>query len=528
MLRPSPTFEVRIGLEFVLLAGLPAGIWSGYAHDAQHTALATIGAQPLNQVHWSAAVDLNPQVASGELLIHYGSPAVTAGNTVLLPVKTGATDGFEVQARNGATGAPLYTLSSDYALPPHNWTPPYGVVLSARLAGAEPRERAGGEQQRTPLPKVGERLYYPGAGGTVYYRDQVDSATGPVGRIAFYGNALYAANAAVFNSAVQISTPLTADSAGNIYFGFIVQGSNPANLASGIARISNDGTGTWMSAPAFAGGDDSIVEVAPNCAPALSLDGSTIYFAVSDGQEFGAGYLVSANSATLAPVAHVELVDPRGGLATVSSDSSASPMVGPDGDVYFGVLEANCCSSHNDRGWMLHFDSALTQTKTPGSFGWDDTASVVPANLVPSYSGTSAYLILVKYNNYAGLGTGNGVNKVAVLDPEASQEDEYSTTPVQVMKEVLTVTGPTAAPESGFPDAVREWCINTAAIDPVGKAALVNSEDGVIYRWDFTTNTLSQRLRLTGGLGEAYTPTIIGMDGTAYAVNDATLFAVGN
>ncbi len=56
----------------------------------------------------------------------------------------------------------------------------------------------------------------------------------------------------------------------------------------------------------------------------------------------------------------------------------------------------------------------------------------------------------------------------------------------------------------------------------------MNSEDGVIYRWDFTTNTLSQKLRLTAGLGEAYTPTIIGADGTIYAINDATLFAVGN
>ena len=152
----------------------------------------------------------------------------------------------------------------------------------------------------------------------------------------------------------------------------------------------------------------------------------------------------------------------------------------------------------------------------------------MPSNLVPSYNGSSSYLILVKYNNYAGQGTGNGVNKLAVLDPNASQQDEYSTTPVQVMREVLTVTGPTAEPQNEFPNAVREWCINTAAIDPAGKSALVNSEDGVVYRWDFTTNTLTQHVRLTSGLGEAYTPTVIGADGTVFAINDATLFAVGN
>lgn len=519
---------MKLRHEFLFLAALPVSVWSGYGHDPQHSALSTVAAQALNRIHWSAPVDLDPQLTSGELFIHYGSPAITQGNTVLVPVKTGAAGGFEVEAINGANGTLLYTLTTDYSFPPHAWTPPYGLVLSVRVNGSEPRDRARSEPRPQPLAKLNERLYYPGAGGTVYYRDNVDSSSGPAGQIAFYGNALYAANSAALNTAVQISTPLTADSQGNIYFGFIAAGPNPANLTSGIARISSDGTGSWMSAPAFAAGDSSITQVALNCAPALSRDETTLYFAVSDGSEFGAGYLVSASSATLAPVARIQLLDPRGGSATVSTDSSASPMVGPDGDVYFGVLENNCCGSHNDRGWMLHFDAALTQTKTPGSFGWDDTASVVPANLVPSYRGTSSYLILVKYNNYAGAGTGNGVNKLAVLDPNATQQDEYSSTPVEVMREVLTVTGVTAAPQPDYPNAVREWCINTVAIDPANKSALVNSEDGVIYRWDFTSNTLTQPLRLTSGLGEAYTPTLIGADGTVYAINDATLFALGN
>jgi hypothetical protein len=523
--------------ESLFLAALPVFLWSGYGHDGHHTALSTVGAQALNGIHWSAPVDMNPQTASGELLIHYGSPAVTAANTVLVPVKTGLTGGFAVQARSGATGALIYSLPSDYTLPPHDWTPPYGIVLSSPsnsgLLGREARPREPGGGARGPgarEPKLTERLYYPGAGGTVYYRDAVDSATGPSGQIAFYGNALYTANAAAFNSAVEISTPLTADSRGNIFFGFVVQGTNPANLTGGIARISSDGSGTWMSAQTLAGGDTLIVQGASNCAPALSRDESTIYFAVSGSGDFTNGYLAALDSTSLAPAARVRLMDPRGGLATVSGDSSASPMVGPDGDVYYGVLENNCCGSHNDRGWMLHFDSTLTQTKIPGSFGWDDTPSVVPANLVPSYTGASSYLILVKYNNYAGVGTGDGVNKLAVLDPNASQADEYAgSLPVaQVMQEVLTVTGPTPEPQPGFPNAVREWCINTAVIDPVSKSAFVNSEDGVMYRWDFTTNTLADKRRLTAGLGEAYTPTLIGADGTIYAINDATLFAIGN
>jgi hypothetical protein len=64
-------------------------------------------------------------------------------------------------------------------------------------------------------------------------------------------------------------------------------------------------------------------------------------------------------------------------------------------------------------------------------------------------------------------------------------------------------------------------------VDPATKSVLVNNEDGILYRWDLTTNILSQQITLTSGLGEAYTPTLIGPDGTVYAINNATLFAVG-
>jgi hypothetical protein len=232
------------------------------------------------------------------------------------------------------------------------------------------------------------------------------------------------------------------------------------------------------------------------------------------------------DSKTLLPINAVRLIDPASGFdASTADESSATPTVGPDGDVYFGVLE-NPFPSHNDRGWLLHFSGDLTQQKIPGSFGWDDTASVVDASLVSSYHGTSKYLLMTKYNNYANVG-GDGINKLAVLDPNAGMPDPIDGT-TTVMSEVLTVKGVTRDP--GFPSlpgAVREWCINSSAVDPINKSIMANSEDGKLYRWDLTTNKLNAVIRLTGGLGEAYTPTVIGIDGTVYAINDAVLFAVG-
>ena len=65
-----------------------------------------------------------------------------------------------------------------------------------------------------------------------------------------------------------------------------------------------------------------------------------------------------------------------------------------------------------------------------------------------------------------------------------------------------------------------------AAVDPLRRSILANNEDGVLYRWDLTTNTLSQSVRLTSGLGQAYTPTLVGADGAVYAISNAVLFSI--
>ena len=492
---------VAAGPDVPPAAAVDGPAWWSFARDAQHAATGAVATQDLNRIAWSTPLDLAPPRVNGALLIHYGSPVVTSHNTVVVPVKTAAAGAFRIEARSGGNGGPIWSASSDYVLPPHNWVPSYNLALTS-----------------------GNRLYAPGAGGKLLVKDDADASGGALRAVVFYGAAAYNAAPAAFDAGVFINTPVTVDGQGNAFFGFMVTAANPAGLVSGIARVDANGVGIWTPA-AGAAGDPAIDKVSMNSAPALSADAKTLYVAVNAARVAGqtqGGYLVALDSATLAVRNKALLIDPK--LATnarVSDDSTASPTVGPDGDVYFGVLET-AFGTHNGRGWLLHFDATLATRRVPGGFGWDDTASVVPASMVPSYHGPSSYLLMTKYNNYAGIGSGDGANRLALLDPQASQTDPISGLPV--MREVLTILGPTF--ESGTSGAVREWCVNTAAVDPLTKSVLVNSEDGYLYRWDVSTNRLTQRIQLTSGIGEAYTATVIGADGAVYAVNNAVLFSI--
>ncbi|HWE96126.1 MAG TPA: PEP-CTERM sorting domain-containing protein [Tepidisphaeraceae bacterium] len=470
--------------------------WQGYAGNAQHTAISLTPADSLQTINWSTNVDLSlPHPTVGDVYVHYGSPMITPGNTVIVPVRQADGASFQIDAFNGSTGAAKWSLSTDYTLPSSSWVPPYSPTL-------------------TPSG----RLYYPGNGGTLYYRDSTDSSSGATGQLAFYGaTSYYQANAANFNADVKISTPLTSDPAGNVYFGFQATGglkdSTGNVLQSGIAKITPTGAATWVATPS---------PVSLNAALAISNNGNSVYALTTD-------HLVQFNTSNLATVASTTLTDLNGNTWAPTDVSTASPMVGPDGDVYVGTL--NGPQFNNDRGWLLHFSGDLATAKAPGAFGWDSTPSVVPASVVAkmkaagTYSGSASYLLMCKYNNYADFGIGDGQNKLAILDPTSLHTDPA--TGYQAMKEVMTITGVT--PDPSFPNtpgAVREWCINTAAVDAADCTVLANSEDGRLYCWNLLTNTFTQSITLNSATGEAYTPTEIGPDGTVYATNDGFLYAV--
>src|SRR5215469_253412 len=116
---PQKAATVSLALTFLLTGkvdGQPT-----FAGNAQHTALYSPTAQNLNAIHWTTSIDLNNTGGYA----HYGAPVMTPANTVFVPVKTGANGGFQINAFNAGSGTALYTLSTDYTLPAHDWIPTY-------------------------------------------------------------------------------------------------------------------------------------------------------------------------------------------------------------------------------------------------------------------------------------------------------------------------------------------------------------------------------------------------------------------
>ena len=476
----------------------------------------------MGTIKWSTPVDEFPQSAGSA---HYASPAITYRNTVVVGVKTGETDGFKLEGLAGATGANLWTMSTDYSMVSTNNTYWYSVYPFA-IANASTVVAAG-------------------AGGTILVKQDADTPTSPVRAYCFYQPLVKYLRTPESYTGVKICTAMTPDTRGCTYFGYVTDSSIPSVTRTligtgGFVRFQTGGTFAYARASDLVpGGSGDSCRPVYNSAPVENADRSAIYVSVADDTQ-GTYYLVKLDAWTLQKLASVRLLDPSNGYGVWECPcGSGSPMIAPDGQVFYGVMRSYDPYS---RGYMLQFDKNLKQTDSTGkrfpvgSFGWDDTPSIVPASACGAYKGKSAYLLLTKYNNYIDA-NGTGRNKLAILDPKRDDLTSDIHSHIPVMTEVITVLGITCdsnhyactdTTDVTNPSVpVREWCINAAAIDPSTHSALINSEDGHAYRWNLDTNKLVQGTYLAPATGEPYTPTAVGPDGTVYAINDASLHAIG-
>ena len=278
-------------------------VWACYAGNAQHTAVSMFAPSGYTNIAWSTALDANPPVNGNDLSIHYGSAALT-GITIVIPYKL-QSGHFEFDGRLISTGHLNWSYTSTYNLPPGgwNWIPPVSGTLLPNGSYVGP-------------------VY----GGGIFVRPHVDSATQTPSVYYPCGNTEFNNYSSQYAQNVFISTPITADISGNVYYGVRTYGAVHNGMTSGFVKMDTSGNATMYTCAANHW-------PALNAAPAVSNDGKTIYAveAVNGSIE---SHMIALNASTMAKTADALLIDPSSGYdAYAEPDGTSCPLVGPDGDV---------------------------------------------------------------------------------------------------------------------------------------------------------------------------------------------------
>lgn len=427
-------------------------------------------------------------------------------------------------------------------------------------------------------------IYVPGAQGAIWKLNKADGSVAKHVTPSFSGPNVTPAN-------TFVSSPLTADAQGNIYYNVIA-----LNTTGGNPWGSNDVAGSWLvkvtpgdaatmatyaspvpgapagtsfncpgtffdsnPVPAFPWPPSSNA-IAPNSpfpcgsqrpgvniAPAVSADGSTIYTASVAHFNSMTSYLVAVNS-NLTPKWQASMQNRlNDGCGVIL------PIAGA------GVTNlANSCLF----GTTMGVDPT---TNAPGSGNIVDQASSSPTVLP---DGSVVFGALDNYNFSRGHlfhfdTNGNFVNAYDFGWDSTPAAYSHNGTYSVIIKDnhydssaycsgaspVCAVAPPgpyyitqidhnfniewqfqSTTIDANHPNGY-EWCINMPAVDMDGNV-FVNSEDGNIYELPQGNSGVFQtptgKMFLNLALGAAYTPLSIGADGKLYTQNNGHLFAVGN
>jgi hypothetical protein len=532
-------------LTMMLLAAAAAeGQWQQFGGNQEHTGSAALTAQPLVKV--LADVVYDPFVSdeiqsdSGDLFIHYPAPMLDGDDVFMSFKQQSSVFPFpmmwgvrRLHWENGQLIEKWSTTTDWSPVPdrPNLWEPVFQAVLANGF------------------------IFAPAEGGTLL---QIDRTAGTViGRVNPFGT---------LNSQTFVSGALAVDVSGNIFYGaFRLQNTNPwqndvtgawlvrvkPDLSTSIVPYStlvpnapraNDlctyefSAGSARVPPSPNSVPPSIVcgsqRPGLNSAPAIAPDG-TIYIVSRAHFNDYWSYVVAVN-ADLTPKWSTSLrnrfhdgcnvflpangtpggcpdgtatgVDPwenQPGSGRVIDNSTASPVVAPDGSVIYGSYTFY----NNDQGHMVHLAADGTYLDHAYPFGWDTTPAI--------WQHGNTYSLITKENRYdLGL-LADPAFFVTQLDPVFHVEWQYRNPSKTSCRDDNCVEE-----EFGF-----EWCVNAPAID-VNGTVYANAEDGILYAIR-QGGVLLDRTSLAGPLGAAYTPVAIDGQGRVYAQTGGHLFAVG-
>ncbi|HEY0555297.1 MAG TPA: hypothetical protein VGG20_13620, partial [Thermoanaerobaculia bacterium] len=425
---------------------------------------------------------------------------------------------------------------------------------------------------------AGNSVYVPGAGGSIF---KVSKSNGAGTRISPFG---------AIDRDTFTASPLTADGAGNIYYTVLElvhgQAWNANVVNSWLVKVAPNGsfqTATITSlTPGAPGANDKCLGVfnvnqlpwpptptavpgtvqcgtqrsGLNSAPAVAPDG-TVYIVSVAHLWSRESYLIAANS-NLTPKWHASMRDrlmdgcnvllppngtPNGcavgattgydpaqnrpGAGRVIDDNTGSPVVAPDGAIFYGAF-----TRYNyDQGHIMKF-SSTGQYLASYPFGWDDTPAL--------YVHDGTYSIITKDNQYGEIGSYCNSETYCPADRTTynpSFPEAYYITRLDKNLQIesrwqnlnpLSCTRDASGNVTCVNDhpAGFEFCVNAPAVDQGGNV-YNNSEDGNLYvvRPD---GTLREHLFLQLAIGAAYTPLSIGADGKIYTQNAGHLFVVGH
>lgn len=574
----------RIFLSYVLCgltvsAGLAAAAeWPQWGQNALHTGTSAAAGQSTNHILDSVVYDpfvsteTNADNGAGDLLVHYQVPLID-GNDIYMEFKTGTYTNITTWETQTWNERKLHWQNNHLATVWNfqtDWKP---IPFSFAAVGPE------WEPVFHPAMVDGV-IYVPGAGGTIFKLDKssgnvlaryrpfgptTDPDTFTIGPLTIdrFGNVIY--NVVKLDHTAPYDVDVVGSWLVKVWANGFVQKATYASLTPGVPHGTDQCQGTFdLSQLPFPPSPNAVAPTTQcgsqrpvsGLAPAVGSDG-TIYTGTvahfTDRTSFieavnpdltpkwvaslsellndGCNVLVPPNGTPggCRAGAHTG-VDPatnRRPNGRLLDDSTASPIVAPDGTIFIGIY-----TRYNfAQGHLYHF-SSNGHFLGAYLFGWDTTPSI--------YSHDGTYSLIFKENHYSDVGS--YCNDDTICPPDRS-----ATTPNDPEIYFLTQLSPNLSRQwqwrntntlsctrqsngqvtcvSDHPNGF-EFCDNASVVDRNGNT-YVNSEDGNVYVVR-QGGTLKDHLFLNLAIGAAYTPVSMTSDGKIITQNDGVLFVVGN